>query len=110
MRSRYQSNNQKIHYSDERRDEGNLRARNNGNERSKGLKSSSESVCEILVNGRSYSVPANQTVRDLLSFLEIKADRVAVEFNRAIVHQRAWAATRIDPGAQLEIVEFVGGG
>jgi thiamine biosynthesis protein ThiS len=65
---------------------------------------------EITVNGRSTTIARGQTVLDLLHALEIKPDRVAVELNRAIVKQRDWAATIVDPGAQVEIVHFVGGG
>jgi len=35
---------------------------------------------------------------------------VAVELNRAIVRQAHWAETEVPPGAEVEIVQFVGGG
>jgi len=46
----------------------------------------------------------------LLIFLAIDPSRVAVERNRAIARKADWPATRIEPGDQLEIVWFVGGG
>ena len=64
----------------------------------------------VSVNGESRSVPAGLTVSDLLSWLEIEPDRVAVELNRAIVRQPSWGSTPVSDGAQLEIVQFVGGG
>ncbi len=50
------------------------------------------------------------TIVDLLAELGLRPDRVAVEMNRAIVKQPRWADTAIPPGAELEIVQFVGGG
>jgi sulfur carrier protein len=46
----------------------------------------------------------------LLAFLTIDSSRVAVELNRRIVRKPEWDASRVEAGAQLEIVEFVGGG
>jgi len=65
---------------------------------------------EIMVNGEPRTVPPNLNVLDLLGLLNIAPDRVAVELNRSIVRQPAWGSTRIEAGAQLEIVQFVGGG
>jgi thiamine biosynthesis protein ThiS len=65
---------------------------------------------EITINGRSTTVARGLTVLDLLHTLDIKPDRVAVELNREIVKQGDWAATIVDPGSEVEIVHFVGGG
>ena len=65
---------------------------------------------EITVNGESTTIGRGQTVLDLLHALDIKPDRVAVELNREIVKQPAWASTELCAGAQIEIVHFVGGG
>ncbi len=65
---------------------------------------------EMVVNGEPLAVPARKTVKELLDYLGIRPDRVAVELNRRIVHQRDWTETEVEPGAQVEIVEFVGGG
>lgn len=53
---------------------------------------------------------AGLTLLDLLARLGIQADRVAVEKDRLIVRKTEWASTPIQAGAQLEIVQFVGGG
>ncbi len=50
------------------------------------------------------------TIVDLLAELGLRPDRVAVELNRAIVKQPRWAETEVPPNAELEIVQFVGGG
>ena len=68
------------------------------------------SMMSILVNGEPVALPFGKTVKELLDFLGVRPDRVAVELNRRIVHQRDWEKTQVEPDAQVEIVEFVGGG
>ncbi len=64
----------------------------------------------VLINGESREVPGNQCVSKLLDLLEVTSDRVAVELNKSLVRKREWANTPVNEGAQIEIVEFVGGG
>jgi thiamine biosynthesis protein ThiS len=71
---------------------------------------SETSTVEIVVNGEPRAVPAGLSVLGLLTELGIVPDRVAVELNRNIIRQPLWAETPVDAGAQLEIVQFVGGG
>jgi thiamine biosynthesis protein ThiS len=74
------------------------------------MESAPSSTVEVTVNGQPRQVPQGLSVDRLLTWLEIKQDRVAVERNRAIVRRAEWAATLVEPGDQLEIVWFVGGG
>lgn len=67
-------------------------------------------LIEIVVNGERKSVPANQSVSDLLNAFKIPLDRVAVELNKCIVRKRNWEQTFVPEGSQIEIVQFVGGG
>jgi thiamine biosynthesis protein ThiS len=64
----------------------------------------------IRVNGELRDVAPGLTIAGLLAELSLRPDRVAVEMNRAIVKQPLWAETEVPPGAELEIVQFVGGG
>ncbi|HWF46812.1 MAG TPA: sulfur carrier protein ThiS [Bryobacteraceae bacterium] len=64
----------------------------------------------VVVNGEVRQFPAPQTVATLLESLGIPDDRVAVEMNKSIVRKRDWAETPAPNGAQIEIVQFVGGG
>jgi thiamine biosynthesis protein ThiS len=64
----------------------------------------------IVVNGEDRTVSEGQTILGLLRELQIDPARVAVELDRRIVKQPNWDATALGPGAQLEIVQFVGGG
>ena len=65
---------------------------------------------DITVNGRPQTAPDGQTLLGLLRQLELDPARVAVELDRRIVKQPHWAETVLRSGAQLEIVQFVGGG
>ena len=65
---------------------------------------------EIVVNGKHTGVPRGETVLGLLGILAIPPDRVAVEVDRRIIKQAEWPATVLNPGAEVEIVHFVGGG
>ncbi len=65
---------------------------------------------EIVVNGEARCVQVGQTVLNLLQDLRLEPERVAVELDRRIVKRSEWASLELAPGAQLEIVQFVGGG
>jgi sulfur carrier protein len=65
---------------------------------------------EVVVNGHPRQVPEGLSLDSLLVWLEVDPSRVAVERNRAIARRADWIATRVEPGDQLEIVWFVGGG
>ena len=67
-------------------------------------------MIDITVNGEPQSAPEGQTILGLLRQLELDPARVAVELDRRIVKQPSWPATVLQPGAQIEIVQFVGGG
>jgi len=67
-------------------------------------------MIDVTVNGEPQFAPEGQTILGLLQQLELDPARVAVELDRRIVKQTIWAETEIRPGAQIEIVQFVGGG
>lgn len=64
----------------------------------------------IHVNGEAQEVPPDLTVAALLQRLRLPADRIAVEYNLAILPRGRWSETRLQPGDRLEVVHFVGGG
>jgi thiamine biosynthesis protein ThiS len=64
----------------------------------------------IYLNGEPREVPENLTLSQLLEWLKLPADRVAVERNREIASRSTWAETLIQPDDRLEVVHFVGGG
>jgi sulfur carrier protein len=65
---------------------------------------------EITLNGERKEVPEGSSLIDLLRFLRLPADRVAVELDRKIVRKTDWENCRVEAGAEVEVVHFVGGG
>jgi sulfur carrier protein len=65
---------------------------------------------QVIVNGEQRLVPEGETLFGLLKLLEIAPERVAVELDRKIVKRGQWEETLLRDGAQLEVVQFVGGG
>ena len=64
----------------------------------------------ITVNGEALERPEDITVTGLLGSLDLDPGRVAVEVDGEIVRQPDWAARTLRDGAQVEIVQLVGGG
>ncbi|MGA2275030.1 MAG: sulfur carrier protein ThiS [Bryobacteraceae bacterium] len=64
----------------------------------------------VVINGEARTVAPQQTLLDLLRRLGLDPARVAVELDRRIVKQAQWSDTVVEPGARIEIVQFVGGG
>ncbi len=64
----------------------------------------------VTINGERRSFPAASTLLDIVRALGLEPERVAIELNRAIVKREFWTSTAIDEGAEIEIVQFVGGG
>jgi len=64
----------------------------------------------IVLNGEPRRVPEGLNVGGLLKYLEIDAQKVAVELNREIVRKPEWESAEVLDGAQVEVVWFVGGG
>ena len=62
------------------------------------------------INGETRDVPAGANARELLRFLEITEDRVALEINHKIIRRADWDSTTVAAGDHVEIVRFVGGG
>jgi len=64
----------------------------------------------IQLNGEPCDLAAPATLADLLARLDIDPRRVAIERNFVVVKRDHYASTAIEPGDQIEIVNFVGGG
>ena len=64
----------------------------------------------ITLNGNPYELAEPLTISRLLARLEIDVRRVAVEHNLVIVRRATYDAAIVQPGDQVEIVNFVGGG
>ena len=64
----------------------------------------------VVVNGDARRVRAGETIAGLVSTLGLDPERLAVELDRRIIKRAQWASTPLGAGAQIEIVQFVGGG
>jgi thiamine biosynthesis protein ThiS len=62
------------------------------------------------INGEGRSIPPLSNIRELLRFLGIGEERIAVEVNHRIVRHKEWEATPLSKMDEVEIVQFVGGG
>jgi thiamine biosynthesis protein ThiS len=65
---------------------------------------------QISINGEIREVADGTTVSGLLAQLGVKATRVAVEVNEAVVIRDQHAERVLHGGDSVEIVAFVGGG
>ena len=65
---------------------------------------------QVKLNGEIREVPEGTTVATLLAQLGVKAQRVAVEVNEAVVTKDRYDAHALRGGDAVEIVAFVGGG
>ncbi len=64
----------------------------------------------VTINGEARDLPDALTLDELLQFLELAENRVAIEHNREVVKRDRWTRVRVVAGDRLEIVHFVGGG
>lgn len=64
----------------------------------------------VTLNGEKKQVPEKLSLKELVSYLELPAERIAVEHNREIIRRKDWETVQVRDGDSLEIVHFVGGG
>ena len=65
---------------------------------------------QVRLNGELRDLPEGITVSGLLVHLGVKAQRVAVEVNEAVVTKDRYDGHALRAGDSVEIVAFVGGG
>ena len=69
-----------------------------------------ELAVEVTVNAERRTFRRGTTLSEVVATLRLEPERLAIELNRAIVKRPFWNSTTFDTGAQIEIVQFVGGG
>lgn len=64
----------------------------------------------VYVNGepREFSDPLS--LAELVTQLDLPAQRIAVELNRTVVRRSEWSTIELHDEDRIEIVHFVGGG
>lgn len=69
-----------------------------------------DSVLTINGRDRTFENGLPQTLSKLLQEMTVDEATVVAEVNGRIVERRHFAETRLEPGARIELVRFVGGG
>ena len=64
----------------------------------------------VVLNGNEREIPNSTSLAGLISLLELKPERLAIELNRSIVKKADWGTTVLADSDKIEIVHFVGGG
>lgn len=67
-------------------------------------------MIQVVINGKEAEINNDATVKDLLLDRKINPDIVVMEVNRDIISKNKYKDVRLQPGDQIEIVHFVGGG
>ncbi len=65
---------------------------------------------QVEVNGIQQEMPISSTLSQLLAHFEIAPEGIAVEINLTVIDRQAYDATVLNPGDQIEIIRFIGGG
>ncbi len=65
---------------------------------------------QIILNGETKEVEAKISLLNLLSQMNLSADKIAVEINKNVVRKKDWAEIFINKADKIEIIHFVGGG
>ncbi len=65
----------------------------------------------MTVNGKKLELSSNvKTISELLDFLKLSRDSVAIEKNGSIVEKKIWHNEGLNSSDSIEIIKFVGGG
>ena len=69
-----------------------------------------DGTIQIRVNGEHRRIMAGMTIATLALELGLEPTKIAVERNLEVVPRSTLGQVRVEDGADLEIVHFVGGG
>jgi thiamine biosynthesis protein ThiS len=67
----------------------------------------------VVINGQIRTFAALSSpvmLAQVITEMDLKADRVAIEHNGEIAQRARWAELPVSSGDRLEVVHFVGGG
>lgn len=74
------------------------------------MNTASDTMMTVTVNGEAREIAPGTTVSGLLDSLGLHPRLIVVEHNREILERSSFEATEVQPGDNLELVHFVGGG
>jgi sulfur carrier protein len=64
----------------------------------------------IELNGAPHSVPAGQTLNDLIDALSLTGQALALAVNRTVVPRQQWRERQLRAQDKVDIVRAIGGG
>lgn len=64
---------------------------------------------QLIVNGKEERCTSS-TLAELIEHKGLRRESLVVEVNGAIIRQEQWAATGLQDGDRVELLNFVGGG
>ena len=64
----------------------------------------------VEINGDRRELAEGLSLQELVQFLKLKPEQVAIEVNQLVVRRAEWTSTLLKEGDRIEIVHFVGGG
>ena len=62
------------------------------------------------INGERRELAEGLSLQELVQFLKLKPEQIAIELNQMVMRRAEWASTLLKEGDRIEIVHFVGGG
>ncbi len=65
---------------------------------------------KIKVNGKFQSIIQDSKLSELLKYLKIPLNKVAIELNKEIIDKRKINKIKLNKNDKIEIVHFIGGG
>jgi sulfur carrier protein len=65
---------------------------------------------EIELNGAPHTVPARQTLDQLIAALSLEGQALALAVNRSVVPRQQWPQRELQPRDKVDIVRAIGGG
>lgn len=64
----------------------------------------------ITLNGERIDIKENMTLSELLNEKQFRVERIAVEYNGAILNKSEFDNIIVKEGDHIEVVSFMGGG
>ena len=65
---------------------------------------------QVLINGNKKLLEKNKNLIEVLKFLKITKNGIAIEINSAVVPKSQYINTFLKDNDRIEIVQFIGGG
>jgi sulfur carrier protein len=65
---------------------------------------------QLVINGEMQELAEQTSLTNLLEIYQLLPQRLAIELNHRVIPRKDWPNIYLQPGDQIEIVHFVGGG